>query len=172
MDKLKPCPNCKNLKHPDFPCIRCYPLNPVFVRRPASNTNTDTTLAAAEARIAELESKVLLPGVMRCAKCDFRLLRTTLNLRSGTATAGGSKTEPCPNGCGPLWPVTEREERKELQELVDRYHDRITALEKALEAALRYIKESPCDPDINKKQREAWSELQALKPTVLLTEVQ
>ena len=54
MDKLKPCPNCENLKHPDFPCIRCYPLNPVFVRRPASNTNTDTALAAAEARFAEL----------------------------------------------------------------------------------------------------------------------
>ena len=60
MDKLKPCPNCENLKHPDFPCIRCYPLNPVFVRRPASNTNTDTALAAAEARIAELE-KALEP---------------------------------------------------------------------------------------------------------------
>ncbi len=58
MDKLKPCPNCENLKHPDFPCIRCYPLNPVFVRRPASNTNTDTALAAAEARIVELESQV------------------------------------------------------------------------------------------------------------------
>ena len=57
MDKLKPCPNCENLKHPDFPCIRCYPLNPVFVRRPASNTNTDTALAAAEARFAELEAE-------------------------------------------------------------------------------------------------------------------
>lgn len=55
MDKLKPCPNCENLKHPDFPCIRCYPLNPVFVRRPASNRNTDTALAAAKARTAELE---------------------------------------------------------------------------------------------------------------------
>ena len=60
MDKLKPCPNCENLKHPDFPCIRCYPLNPVFVRRPASNTNTDTALAAAEARIAELDKKATM----------------------------------------------------------------------------------------------------------------
>jgi hypothetical protein len=88
-------------------------------------------LAAAEARIAEMESQVLLPGVMRCAKCDLRLLRTNLNLASGTATAGHSKTGPCPNGCRPLWPVTEREERKELQVLVDKYHDRIAELEKS-----------------------------------------
>ena len=70
MDKLKPCPNCANLKHPDFPCIRCYPLNPVFVRRPASNTNTDTALAAAEARIAELEERVESCSSRNETDCD------------------------------------------------------------------------------------------------------
>ncbi|MEH6784723.1 MAG: hypothetical protein V7688_12640 [Alcanivorax jadensis] len=55
MDKLKPCPNCGNLKHPDFHCTRCYPLNPVFVRKPEGNA--DTALAAAEARIAELAAE-------------------------------------------------------------------------------------------------------------------
>lgn len=48
----------------------------------------------------------LVPGVVRCAKCAFQLHRSTLYLQSGTVGSGGSKTEPCPNGCGPLWPVT------------------------------------------------------------------
>lgn len=48
----------------------------------------------------------LVPGIVRCAKCAFQLHRTNLYLQSGTIGAGDSKTEPCPNGCGPLWPVT------------------------------------------------------------------
>lgn len=48
----------------------------------------------------------LVPGVVRCAKCAFQLHRTNLYLQSGTVGAGDSKSEPCPNGCGPLWPVT------------------------------------------------------------------
>lgn len=55
----------------------------------------------------------LVPGVMHCAKCGFDLLRQTLYAASGTIGAGTSETEPCPNGCGPLWPVTwEQEARK------------------------------------------------------------
>lgn len=48
----------------------------------------------------------LVPGIVRCAKCQFQLVRSNLNMHDGTVTAGDSKTEPCPNGCGPLWPVT------------------------------------------------------------------
>lgn len=48
----------------------------------------------------------LVPGIVRCAKCQFQLVRSNLNMYDGTVTAGDSKTEPCPNGCGPLWPVT------------------------------------------------------------------
>ncbi|PJL41030.1 hypothetical protein B9Y78_07955 [Stenotrophomonas maltophilia] len=48
----------------------------------------------------------LVPGIVRCAKCSFQLHRTNLYLQSGAVGAGDSKTEPCPNGCGPLWPVT------------------------------------------------------------------
>ncbi len=48
----------------------------------------------------------LVPGIVRCAKCAFQLHRTNLYLQSGTVGAADSKTEPCPNGCGPLCPVT------------------------------------------------------------------
>lgn len=40
----------------------------------------------------------LVPGIVRCAKCQFQLARSNLNMHSGTVTAGDSKTEPCPNG--------------------------------------------------------------------------
>ena len=76
-------------------------------------------LAEAEAAKAELRQMIestfaadLVPGVMHCAKCKFKLIRSNLNVRAGTITAGDSKTEPCPNGCGPLWPVTWEQEAR------------------------------------------------------------
>lgn len=48
----------------------------------------------------------IVPGVMHCAKCKFHLTRTVLYVGSGTTGPGDSSSEPCPNGCGPLWPVT------------------------------------------------------------------
>jgi len=60
-----------------------------------------------------------VPGAMRCAKCNFRLQRTNLYMQSGTTGPGGNETEPCPNGCGPLWPVTWRQEAHELGERLE-----------------------------------------------------
>lgn len=62
----------------------------------------------------------LVPGVMRCAKCEFQLYRTNLNMGAGTVTAGNSNTEPCPNGCGPLWPVTWKQWAEQLQDSAER----------------------------------------------------
>lgn len=71
--------------------------------------NTKKTLAdvrpGGRVRLGDQRSD-LVPGIVRCAKCAFQLHRTNLYLQSGTVGAGDSKTEPCPNGCGPLWPVT------------------------------------------------------------------
>lgn len=60
-----------------------------------------------------------VPGVMGCAKCKLRLVRCNLNARDGTVTAGDSTTEPCPNGCGPLWPVTWEQEARECWERIE-----------------------------------------------------
>lgn len=72
-------------------------------------SNDNKTLADAQpggrVRLGDQRSD-LVPGIVRCAKCAFQLHRTNLYLQSGTVGAGDSKTEPCPNGCGPLWPVT------------------------------------------------------------------
>jgi len=71
--------------------------------------STDKTLADVQpggrVRLGDQRSD-LVPGIVRCAKCSFQLHHTNLYLQSGTVGAGDSKTEPCPNGCGPLWPVT------------------------------------------------------------------
>ncbi|MBA0419527.1 hypothetical protein D7Y22_00935 [Stenotrophomonas maltophilia] len=75
----------------------------------------------------------LVPGIVRCAKCTFQLHRTNLYLQSGTVGAGDSKTEPCPNGCGPLWPVTWETWAREGWAEAERLH-----LEKAALSAQPY----------------------------------
>lgn len=77
----------------------------------------------------------LVPGVMRCAKCKLRLLRRNLYLKSGTIGAGDSKTEPCPNGCGPLWPVTWEEEAREGYKIQNAQVEREIKLKAALLAS-------------------------------------
>ncbi len=92
-------------------------------------------------RIAELERKAapapaagaapterrndLVPGVMHCAKCKFQLNRVTLCVSDGNTYAGDSKTEPCPNGCGPLWPVTWEQEARSGWKALEEMHDRL-----------------------------------------------
>ncbi len=70
----------------------------------------------------------LVPGIVRCAKCAFQLHRTNLYLQSGTIGAGDSKTEPCPNGCGPLWPVTWETWAREGWAEAERLHLEMAAL--------------------------------------------
>ena len=99
---------------------------------------TEDKLTAAEKRIAELSSVVIAPGVMRCAGCGFVLTKNNISMSAGTITAGDSKTEPCPNGCGPLWPVTWKEQAIQFRDDSEQWFDelqearqRIAGLEKS-----------------------------------------
>ena len=65
----------------------------------------------------------LVPGVVQCAKCSFQLHRTNLHMSNGTTSAGTSDTEPCPNGCGPLWPVTWKQWAEEASATAERFFD-------------------------------------------------
>ncbi|URI11031.1 hypothetical protein MW290_18860 [Aquincola tertiaricarbonis] len=76
----------------------------------------------------------VVPGRMRCAKCQFELTRVTLYVNTGEAGAGGNETEPCPNGCGPLWPVTWEQEARSCWKTSEALFDRAKAAEDALEA--------------------------------------
>lgn len=73
-----------------------------------------------------------VPGVMHCAKCKFKLTRISLNVNVGTVTAGDNAPEHCPNGCGPMWPVSWRQEAEENRDLLESMFDRALAAEKSL----------------------------------------
>lgn len=91
----------------------------------------------------ETAPKDLVPGVMRCAKCEFQLVRTNLYVNSGTFGPGDSKTEPCPNGCGPLWPVTWRQWAEEAQKTAERFFDEAKAERANLAAMATLIEKAP-----------------------------
>lgn len=63
-------------------------------------------LDAAEKRNAELESSVIAPDILRCTECSFVQTKNIISVTADTITTGNSKSEPCPNGCGQLQPVT------------------------------------------------------------------
>lgn len=94
----------------------------------------------AEAEVERLRADVFRPGVMRCAKCQFRLIRNVLYAQTGDIGVGTSETEPCPNGCGPLWPVTWKDECKEADRCWDQQVERAVKAEADLSAALLRIK--------------------------------
>lgn len=50
-----------------------------------------------EAELPRLEGLVYVPGVWRCAKCDFRLIQSNLNANTGTVTARDTPGDKCPN---------------------------------------------------------------------------
>ncbi|MDC7940312.1 ead/Ea22-like family protein [Raoultella ornithinolytica] len=74
--------------------------------------------ARYEERIAELESQIKFPGVMRCNTCGFS--RSHVIVTPGGMLAGESEPEHCPNGCGPLWHETYR---RQYNELYDAYKE-------------------------------------------------
>ncbi|MFZ4167612.1 DUF551 domain-containing protein [Enterobacter ludwigii] len=97
---------------------------------------------AAEKRIAELSSSVIAPGKMRCAGCGFVLTKNNINMNAGTITAGDSKTEPCPNGCGPLWPVTWKEQAIEMRDSSEQWFEELQEARKRI-AELEARQEEP-----------------------------
>jgi hypothetical protein len=83
------------------------------------------------------ERRDLVPGKMHCARCKFSLIRKNLYVNSGTVGAGSNETEPCPNGCGPLWPVTWEQEAREGYEFIEKLFERAKTAEDALAALSR-----------------------------------
>lgn len=67
-----------------------------------------STIAALQQEVGRLESLVYVPGVLMCAKCSFSLISANLHVNTGQVSANNSPGH-CPNGCGPMWRVTERD---------------------------------------------------------------
>ena len=87
----------------------------------------------------------LVPGVMRCAKCEFQLVRQILAVNLGEVFAGDSKTEPCPNGCGPLWPVTWKQYAEQAMDAAETMADRAFAAEKEVKQLRGELAQHPDD---------------------------
>jgi len=63
-------------------------------------------LEKAQQRNAKLESSGTAPGILRCTECSYVLTKNIISVTADTITTVKSEPEPCPNGCGPLQPVT------------------------------------------------------------------
>lgn len=112
------------------------------IERAASATSAPlpaSRIAELEARIADLERLVYVPGMWRCAKCGFIGMHMVMRASDGAVgVKANDHTEACPNGCGPLWRVSERQAGNEM---CDRAEE-ILARERALQAenaALRRV---------------------------------
>jgi hypothetical protein len=58
--------------------------------------------------IERIEKLIYVPGVWKCPKCQCSLVSTFLDAGSGRAAAN-KEPQRCPNDCGPMWRVTERD---------------------------------------------------------------
>lgn len=58
-------------------------------------------------RIRELEDQVYVPGMTKCAKCDFVLVS---NFIGEHGTMADNRPQKCPNDGHPMWRVTYKDE--------------------------------------------------------------
>lgn len=83
---------------------------------------------AAEAECERLREQVYVPGIWKCAKCKLELMASVLAASSGSIHAD-NRPQECPNNCGPMWRITERDRRKETQTLHEKEFMRAQAAE-------------------------------------------
>jgi ssDNA-binding Zn-finger/Zn-ribbon topoisomerase 1 len=79
--------------------------------------------------MADLRSNCFVPGLWNCPKCKFTLMQSNLNAKDGTVTARDTPGDKCPNCNKPLWRVSERTYRKELEKLLDDAYAKIDELQ-------------------------------------------
>lgn len=111
-----------------------YPSQQKIVSEAADTIDTQAAeIARLNARVGDAKPD-LVPGKLCCARCKFTLLRNVLHMPSGSIGAGTNETEPCPNGCGPLWPITWEQEAHDCYKLMEEFLNRAVKAEGALAA--------------------------------------
>lgn len=85
-------------------------------------------LAESRAECERLREQVYVPGVWKCAKCKMELVASILAVSSSSIHAD-NRPQECPNNCGPMWRITERDQRKEAQALHEKEFMRAQAAE-------------------------------------------
>lgn len=84
-----------------------------------------------------VDATTYVPGVWKCARCDFRLVQTNLNGADGTVSARDKPGDKCPNCGTPLWRVSWKEEANEALAIAENQMERAKAAE-AEAASLRH----------------------------------
>ncbi|MCP3730401.1 hypothetical protein M9978_08160 [Sphingomonas sp. MG17] len=98
----------------------------------ADGVMMDADTAEALAReFKRMRSLIYCPGVLRCAKCDFRLTKTTL-----TPVGAFANEEPdsCPNCNVPMWRTTWQDEARDAYKTAESQMDRAIDAEGKLAA--------------------------------------
>lgn len=98
-------------------CSKCGARGPSKVLPSEADIAWDTrTLPDAgenerelKAELAKLEKLVYVPGLWKCAKCNFNLVQANLHAHTGQVSARNEPGDKCPNCDVPLWRVTERQ---------------------------------------------------------------
>jgi hypothetical protein len=98
-------------------------------------------LTEARTEIERLKSLVYVPGLWRCAKCNFSLVQANLNAKDGTVTARDKPGDKCPNCDSPLWRVTERDAGNEMVDRAEELLKRATDAEALLTEAVKALEE-------------------------------
>lgn len=95
-----------------------------------------------------------VPGLLHCDKCQFRLVKTILNMASGRAHAGETdKREVCPNDGADMRRVGWKEYAKELEKGQDHLLERLCKMDDEL----RSIRKAPTPPT-EAKRRPKWDD--------------
>lgn len=90
-------------------------------------------------RAEKAEEMAFVPGRWRCAKCALVLTSTNLHVADGGMSAN-NEPHVCPNNCGPMWRVSERDERKEAQRSFIDLHEKSTRETARADAAVAEVK--------------------------------
>ena len=78
-----------------------------------------------------MPEQVFVPGQLQCVKCGFVL--TKVGIHPDGSSSAINEPDDCPNGCGPLWKVTERERRVELAKGIEELMLENMALKREIE---------------------------------------
>lgn len=80
-----------------------------------------------------LEKLVFVPGLLKCAKCGFTLIKTNLHVQTGNFSAN-NEPDHCPNDGAPLWRVSERDAGNEMVDRAAEMSDELLRLRAAMTA--------------------------------------
>lgn len=107
------------------PYVKGYNLAPWIAAASPGN------VAALLAELERLSASQIVPGVLKCVKCDFRLIKTTLTPSGAYAD---EKPDTCPNCDVPMWKVTWKDEAQEAYKVAESQMKRALEAERKLAA--------------------------------------